>query len=382
MDNKIHIVCFDIPYPPSYGGAIDVYYRIKSLHDLGVRITLHCYHKEQKNNLSALEELCEKVYYYPRKTSLWQQFHWTPYEVVSRMHPDLLPRLLQDNHPILFEGLVSCALLAHPALQNRKKLFRECNVEHDYYRELGKASTNLLVKGFYFIESIRLKYFEPCVQHADAILALAHQDEKHFHTHYPSVPTYYIPCFHAYEHISTRPGIGQPYILYHGNLSVSENQKAALYILRHLAPHIPHQIIIAGHNPFDTLRREIKKHPNVTLIESPDSQTMEQLIRDAQVHLLITFQATGIKLKLLNVLYTGKHVVVNPEMLVGTELSGLCHVGHSDEELVNLCSSLMQQSIGQNAIEERQAILDSCYNNRKSAQQIVTILSGSRGSDK
>jgi hypothetical protein len=39
----LHIVSFDNPYPPVYGGIIDVYYKLKALHALGFEIYLHCF---------------------------------------------------------------------------------------------------------------------------------------------------------------------------------------------------------------------------------------------------------------------------------------------------------------------------------------------------
>ncbi len=41
MDLHLHIIAFDIPFPPDYGGVIDVYYKIKTLSEAGVRIHLH-----------------------------------------------------------------------------------------------------------------------------------------------------------------------------------------------------------------------------------------------------------------------------------------------------------------------------------------------------
>ncbi len=61
MKNRsINIISFNIPYPPNYGGIIDVYYKLKSLHNLGVKIYLHCfdYGRGIKNEL---EKICVKV---------------------------------------------------------------------------------------------------------------------------------------------------------------------------------------------------------------------------------------------------------------------------------------------------------------------------------
>ncbi|MEI7802398.1 MAG: mannosyltransferase, partial [Bacteroidota bacterium] len=43
MTNQLHIISFNVPYPPDYGGVIDVYYKIKALKEAGVKIHLHCY---------------------------------------------------------------------------------------------------------------------------------------------------------------------------------------------------------------------------------------------------------------------------------------------------------------------------------------------------
>ena len=43
MNKHLHIVSFDVPYPPDYGGAIDVYYKLKALHEEGIKIYLHCF---------------------------------------------------------------------------------------------------------------------------------------------------------------------------------------------------------------------------------------------------------------------------------------------------------------------------------------------------
>ena len=80
---SIHIISFDVPYPADYGGVIDVYYRIKALYKLGFKIHLHCfqYGREESNKLN---EICEKVTYYPRKRRLLDFLHLTPFIVQTR----------------------------------------------------------------------------------------------------------------------------------------------------------------------------------------------------------------------------------------------------------------------------------------------------------
>lgn len=368
-EKRLHIVCFDIPYPANYGGAIDVYYRIKALAEAGVGIVLHCTYKGELTHYAELENLCEKVYYYPRTISLCHLLGRLPMAVVGRPNKEVLLNLQQDDAPILYEGLVSCGTMDAPELDNRKKYFRECNVEHDYYRALAQASHNLRNKVYYLVEAGRLQRFEKVLEMADGIFALAHQDEAHFAKRFPKVKTIYVPCFHAQDTVSCPEGMGKG-ILYHGNLRVEENIKAAEYILREIAPKLPEiPFTIAGMGA-DKLRTYSN---NVTMVSQPNEKAMAQLVRDAQVHLLVTFQATGLKLKLLNVLYEGRHVVCNPEMVCGTELSKLCHIGADTEQLIAQCKAHYQRHFTNDVIQERQNKLQLFDNRQLAAVLIETI---------
>ena len=43
MPEGIHIVSFDVPFPPEYGGVIDVYFKAKALSEKGLKVLLHCF---------------------------------------------------------------------------------------------------------------------------------------------------------------------------------------------------------------------------------------------------------------------------------------------------------------------------------------------------
>ena len=47
---RLHIVSFDIPWPPNYGGIIDVFYKIRALHGAGVQIHLHCFEYQRQQS--------------------------------------------------------------------------------------------------------------------------------------------------------------------------------------------------------------------------------------------------------------------------------------------------------------------------------------------
>ena len=145
MNKHLHVVCFDNPYPPNYGGVIDVFYKLKALQQKGINITLHVFeYGRMRNNI--LDSICKHVYYYPRRTFVNPFIGTIPYIVSTRNHTQLLQNLQVNQYPILFEGLHSCFYLNHPLLQNRKKMVRMHNIEHDYYRKLEDVESNFFKK--------------------------------------------------------------------------------------------------------------------------------------------------------------------------------------------------------------------------------------------
>lgn len=371
--NHLHIISFDIPYPADYGGAIDVFFRIKSLHNAGIKIILHCWHKNDRQPQPILENLCHKIHYYKRNTSILNQFNTKPYALLSRKSDKLINNLLKDNYPILFEGLVSCYYLDDERLKDRIKIFRECNVEHDYYKELAKASSKIKDKIYFYAESIKLKYYEKILNKANYILALSHNDEKYFISQF-NTPVIYLPCAHTNETVSILEGSGN-YILYHGNLAVAENEKAALYLCDNIFSQLKNtKCIITGRNPQKILQNKVSQFNNIELIANPDEETMTNLIKNAHIHLLITFQNTGLKLKLLNTLFIGRHIIANNAMIDGSGAENLCYVANTPQELIASCQQLMNKAFDSNEINKRKELLKSTFSNQNQAEVIAKLI--------
>ena len=223
-DKHLHIVSFNVPYPPDYGGVIDVFYKIKALHDLGIKIHLHCfnYGRDESPELAAI---CESVHYYPRKKFYQAIYTSVPYIVGSRQSDELLNNLTNNDYPVLFEGLHTCFYLNHPALKNKIKAVRMHNVEWDYYRSLKEAESNYLIKFYFNLESKKLKKFEDELKNADKIFAISRSDYEYLRQSYETIS--YVSAFHNNEGITSQPGSGD-FILYQGNLSVVENNQAAM----------------------------------------------------------------------------------------------------------------------------------------------------------
>src|SRR5690606_1545918 len=98
MSLSLHVVSFDVPFPADYGGVQDVFYKVKVLSELGVKIHLHCFAYGRKQ-APELESLCESVHYYERNTGHKGLSINLPYIVSSRINQQLINTLREDNHP-------------------------------------------------------------------------------------------------------------------------------------------------------------------------------------------------------------------------------------------------------------------------------------------
>lgn len=372
MDKFLNIVSLNIPYPANYGGVIDIYYKLLALRQNGVRIILHCF-EYGRPHAPELEEVCEKVYYYKRHTGLLHNLSSLPYNVYSRKNRALLRNLLRNDYPILFEGLHTCYYLNHPKLSQRFKIVRMCNIEHIYYDYLAESETNGLRQLYYKVESFRFEDYLPIINHANLVLAVSLTETNYLREKFPEVRVEFMPCFHANERVTTLPGQSD-FILYHGNLSVVENDRAARYLVEQVFSKLPYRSVIAGMDPSPALRNAIAAYPHISVVANPDQATMDKLVQEAQINILITFQPTGLKLKLLNSLFAGRHTIVNSAMLAGTGLDALCRIADTPEDMLLACHQLIEKPIDAQSLRKREFDLLPAFSNRAQGLRLKDML--------
>ncbi len=369
-DKKLHIVSFDNPFPPNYGGVIDVFYKLKALHEAGVEITLHVFEYGRKP-ASQLNKFCKKVYYYQRRNFVNPFIGTLPYIVNTRNSVELLDNLLTDDAPILFEGLHTCFFLNHPKLASRKKLVRMHNIEHEYYEKLESVERNFFKKYFFTKEATRLREFENILMNAQSVLAISPNDSEALQQRYSNVQ--YVPAFHSNDEMISLTGKGR-YALYHGKLSVGENDEAARFLIDKVFCKLDYPFYIAGYKPSANLKAIIEQYPHIKLFDQLSTEQISELIQHAHINVLPTFQNTGIKLKLINVLFQGRFVVANDLMVKNTGLEKLCTQANTPEEFIEKVTFLMTQTFTQEDINQRKQKLNAMFSNTESAKAILTLL--------
>ena len=375
MSNHLHIVCLDVPWPADYGGAIDMMNRIMMFKKLGVGIHLHYFSYNERGTPNELNQFCESIHVYKRKEGHRGVSAKLPYIVASRMNDELVRNLQNDNDPILLEGLHCTGILSQLDLSKRKVVVRMHNEESIYYKELARAESSLIRKLFFLRESRLIRKYShhlpdqcmyACVSGEDIQLL---KDNYHLHN------VKFVPIFPAWQQVSGEEGIGN-LCLYHGNLSVPENEKAAIWLLRNVFTKIRKPFVIAGKKPSKRLQKLAHLCQHTCLVADPSEMEMNDLIRKAHINVLPCFNKniTGIRLKLLHALFEGRHCVVNEPMVKGTGLEAACHTGTTSNAFASIIAQLYHQPFTNEEILLRKRLLGDTYDNEKNTRQLIAYL--------
>ncbi|HEY4209406.1 MAG TPA: glycosyltransferase, partial [Puia sp.] len=222
-------------------------------------------------------------------------------------------------------------------------------------------------------ESNLLRQYEKKVADKAVILAMVEKDCEQYRQEFGAGRITLLPVFLPFGEVMSREGTGC-FCLYHGNLSVAENEQAVSWLLKQVFNGVDLPLIISGKNPSPRLTRMVEQHPHACLIPNPSDEEIQDLITKAQVNILPSFNCTGIKMKLLNALFNGRYSVVNRDAVEGTGLESSCHIADCTEEMIDLVARLYARPFTRADIEDRKAQLAGRYNNEKNTRQLMELI--------
>ncbi len=375
MNRHLHIVCLDVPWPADYGGAIDMMNRIRCFKELGVHIRLHYFSYNDRGTPNELNQFCESIHVYGRKTGHKGFSFSLPYIVSSRISKDLISNLDKDDHPILLEGLHCTGIL--PLLQNkeRKVVVRMHNEEGRYYKELARAEKSLFRKTYFRFESRLIKKYMATLAPTSTYACVSDEDMVALRNEFSLPHVVFIPTFPAWQEVNGEEGIGS-YTLYHGNLSVAENEEAAMWLIEKVFAEIKKPLIIAGKNPTARLLKAEQGRTHICIVSNPTESEMNDLVKKAHINVLPCFNKniTGIRLKLLHALFEGRHCITHDAMVKGTGLDSACHIGTTAASFASIIMQLIHQPFTPEEIALRKRLLGSTYDNRQNTERFIPYL--------
>lgn len=365
MEKHLHIIAFDVPYPVDYGGACDVFYKLPAFQALGIKIHLHCF-EYGRGEQDTLNQYCTTVNYYKRLSGHKGFSTQLPYIVSSRINENLYLNLLKDNHPIFMEG-VHCTFLLHDErFKNRRCFVRLHNVEYRYYKELYQNSSSPFKKAYYWHESRLLKCYEKTIASKATFWATKEADNDVYRNEFGCANIEELELYLPNWSLSTEEGMGS-YCFYHGDLGVDVNEKAVIWLLENVFKNMEIPFVIAGKNPSKKLETLAYSSKFSCLVANPSQKELQDMIAKAHINIIPSYIYTGTKVKLLNAIFNGKHIIANDATVAETGLSTACYLANTANAFKDLIAQLFNQPFTLEDISLRKRLLENRYSNEQNA---------------
>jgi hypothetical protein len=366
QEKVLQIVSFDLPFPPKYGGAIDVFYKIKALNEIGYSIVLHCFVKEHHTVPPELTALIKKCYYYRLNQTIFSFFSSLPISIKSRNSKELLLNLKKIKGPILFESLKVTGLLEKHAFQ--EMFLRLHNVESAYFRGLAKSESNYFMKIIYFLEGLKFERFERKMNYYEAVFTLSKNEQ--IWSEKRNKNARYVPLFHGNVALKDLTPFGK-YAIYSGDMRTADNKKAVEYLISVFNKVQDYDLVIAVSEGIDFVQNKIGKAKNITAVQIDNYTHLQLLLAEAHINVMVSFQASGTKLKLVNALFNSRHCLINENMVDDDSVLSLCKIASNETEFIQQISLLKLQPFTD--FDRRKQLLSEVYDDLANAKEMDKI---------
>ena len=341
--------------------------------DKNILVHLHCY-AYGKEKPTLLEDLCHEVHYYERNKGHKGFSLPLPYIVSSRANKGLEDRLLQDNHPIIFEGLHSTYLLNNTLISNnRKTVLRLHRLESIYYKDILRITPYGLKKLYYFIEYLLCRNYERKILQKTYCVSKSEELRKKIENINKEIESSIIPKFIGLPVSFFNAGKGG-FCLYYGKLSERENEYAAMWLLENVFSKIEIPFVVAGTDPSDFLEKAAHLRMHTCLVVNPSEKELQDLIKKAQVCVLPSFITSNTGDNIRESLMLGKHVLTNKKGAKEPELIEACSIGRTPEDFIEKLEDLFHKDFTEEDHYRRESLLNNDYKQEDALNQLIRIL--------
>jgi hypothetical protein len=309
--NRILIVSGFFPFPSFFGGAYDVFERIKGLKSLGFEIDLICTCKTipKKEDIDFVKIYIEELFLVKRKNRLVDLFNIKPLQVISRSELKNVVLDKKYNYTILESECVGL-ILENKSLRTDEIIVRVHNNESKYFKELANSTHSFFNKLYYFQESFKYNYFSSNIfSKTDRLWFISKeelvQNEMNASMGYKSIhlPSPINDAFLQQE-------LSSKIVLFIGALFMPNNIEALLWYLDFVHPYLlkveNYKLIIVGSTgdfTDDYFRKKFKHYSSIELFFNV--KNLDLFYAQSTVFINPMIHGTGVKLKSMNAIVNG-----------------------------------------------------------------------------
>ena len=98
---------------------------------------------------------------------------------------------------------------------------------------------------------------------------------------------------------------------------------------------------------------------------------MKRIIDDAQCNVRPSFNITGIKLKIVNALFHGRHCIVNNAAVKGSGVESICHIVKTPQQFREAVKKYSALPIGEEEIDARKKVLTDIFDEDRNCEKLI-----------
>jgi polysaccharide biosynthesis protein PslH len=330
---RILLVANDFPYPLNHGAAIDMWWHIQTLRNLGFRVDVAATVKAMppEEHIQALNAEVDQLFIVQRHRGFKSAAAALPFQVKSRTALRTVA-LSKEYKAVVMVAEHVASILENESLRARKRILRLHNDEVRFFQELSKSSKNVLRKVFYRSEAAKFRVLSPKIfSKCDALWFISDYERKQHIKKHPAdrKKSFFVPP-RVDRNAMRHQSLEGRRVLFVGTLAFANNSSAVEWYVSHvhklLCDVIGYKFVVAGNTvgeSAETLKRIVKAYPNITLIENP--KEIETLYGSAAVFVNPVLRGAGLKMKTIDAIQAGVPVVTTSP---GVEGTGLTHRRH------------------------------------------------------
>lgn len=330
---KILVVCGFIPYPPIFGGAIDVWERIKGLHSLGYEIDLAVTDKVNptQQQLNEMNLYVRHFFFVRRENKVQQLFNKLPLQLLSRKALSTI-KINHSYDLLILESEFCWSVALNTSINYKKLVVRIHNIESHYFKMLGKSSRSFKDKVYYKLETSKIKKLSAMVfDKADKLwfiskddLLLVDRPEKSVFMPFPVNESFTPPVEKTGNNV-----------VFMGSLFMQNNTFGLDWYLKNIHPLLINEVAdyhfyIVGSLKESNKEIETKYRnlPQVTFVVN--ASCLKEYYAKSKVFINPMFHGSGVKVKSVNALVNGLSLVSTTTGAEGIGLTTNMYY-HADE---------------------------------------------------
>lgn len=380
---RLLIIAHDLPYPANHGGKVDMWNRILGLSQNGVEIFLITWETNplDKNQVEVLNKTVNKYKVLKkRKNPLYVLNIFYPTHVMSRTvnrrEYNKLKKEIQEFNPdkIFLDGIHGGILAFQLSKELGKPIvYRSHNVEYKYVKQLFKAERNFVKKIISLTNIFKTYFFEKKLRKkAYLTLDISKSDKNIWNDQsevlYPYLNLNNNMATTSSEKVNVNEGID---ILYVGNLYTPNNVFGLKWFITKCYPLLGNEfsIVIAGSNPNNEIISLCKEY-GIKLKKNP--LDVIDLYKSAKLLINPVFHGSGVNIKIIEMLATGKPVITTSVGSRGVDenLKPFLNISDSHIEFVNN----IKKNINKGISSEQIAAIKKYYGLSENIDKLLKLL--------